>query len=266
MGNLLPDTLDFWDSAPGSTPAQLSFGPVGSSPGTAPVWRLSFSGDLQEANRRLDQAEALLVESDRVLDRIPESAERMVGAARPAAGGGLEFGIVSGEPLTPAESGLMAEIAWLNSGATRLSFEIEAGTAEERLNIFENFKNSLNQLLQQITNFAWVETNLSRRILARTAVSWTGDTNTIWLQAGSPEEFDLHLRALSLALASRKLLLRMLIISGKTAARLSVLIAAPGGAALALPLAWKFVRQTLDEIQSVRELSNLQEKDLWQTS
>jgi hypothetical protein len=247
VGNLLPDSLDFWDAAPGSPPAQISFSAGETSPSTASIWRLSFTGDLQEADQRLDRAAELLAESDLALDRIPAGIERMVQIARPA-GGGIEFGVPDEGLLAPSEANLMAEIAWLNTGMGALSFEVEAGTAEDRLNTFENFKDSLNQLIHQITNFAWVETTLNGRMLARTAVSWTGDANTIWLQAGNPEEFNLHLRALSLALVSR------------------VLIAAPGGAALALPLAWKFVRQTLDEIQSVRDLSNSQEKDTWQTS
>jgi hypothetical protein len=79
-------------------------------------------------------------------------------------------------------------------------------------------------------------------------VDWTGDMNTAWKPAISPEERILHQRSLALALKSRIALLRIIMTTAQGAAKIAALIAAPGGALLALPAAWKYVQQLLSAV------------------
>jgi hypothetical protein len=84
-------------------------------------------------------------------------------------------------------------------------------------------------------------------LLGQTTVSWSGDVNTVWRVGLSPEDVKLHQRTLALALQSRDTLLQILVMATQFAVKLSVLLAMPGGAILALPAAWKFINQVLAE-------------------
>ena len=91
-------------------------------------------------------------------------------------------------------------------------------------------------------------------MLARTVVGWTGDLDTLWEQYLRPEQIDLHRRSLNLAITSRAAMLRTFIVTTQGAAKLSILLATPGGAILALPAAWKYVNQILAELEKIRDL------------
>ncbi|MEJ2267272.1 MAG: hypothetical protein P8X95_27830 [Anaerolineales bacterium] len=49
-------------------------------------------------------------------------------------------------------------------------------------------------------------------------------------------------------------MLRTFIVTTQGAAKLSILLATPGGAILALPAAWKYVNQILAELEKIRDL------------
>lgn len=88
--------------------------------------------------------------------------------------------------------------------------------------------------------------------MARTSVNWTGDAKTVWGAPVTLAESDLHRCSLRLAVVSRASLMRMLVVVTQGAAKISVLIATPGGAVLALPAAWKYVKRLLREIETYR--------------
>jgi hypothetical protein len=66
---------------------------------------------------------------------------------------------------------------------------------------------------------------------------------------------DLHLQALRLAVRSRLLRLQLFATVTGGAARLSLLLASPAGAWLALPAAWKYVTEILNQIQTYQTLT-----------
>jgi hypothetical protein len=96
-----------------------------------------------------------------------------------------------------------------------------------------------------------VETRAEGRLLARTIVGWGGDAGTAWAVPFDPAAATLHGRTLALALAARATLLRRLALAARGAATLGALLA-PGGALLALPAAWRFIGEVVDEVAAAR--------------
>jgi hypothetical protein len=97
------------------------------------------------------------------------------------------------------------------------------------------------------TRVNWVESEMEGRFLGRTAASWTGDMDTVWPEDVRPDQAALHQRALTLALASRDTMIRTVIIVASCAAKLSMAMATPGGAILALPAVWDFINRVMAE-------------------
>jgi hypothetical protein len=92
-------------------------------------------------------------------------------------------------------------------------------------------------------------------LLARTAVGWSGDSDTIWASGINPQQSELHRRALNTAVRSKLLRVRIFSTVGSGAAKLAVLFTTPAGAVLALPAAWKFVTEILQQIKDYQKLS-----------
>ncbi len=59
-----------------------------------------------------------------------------------------------------------------------------------------------------------------------------------------------------MAISSRNTLIRTFVAVTQGAVKLSALITTPGGAILALPVAWKYVNQILSEINAYKELAS----------
>ncbi len=113
----------------------------------------------------------------------------------------------------------------------------------------------VEQVRRFVGHYAWVETRTQGQLLGQTAVSWTGDANTVWQEGLDPAQMALHQRTLTLALASRDTVIRTFILVASGAARLSVLLATPGGAILALRAAWKFVKQVQAELERHQQIT-----------
>ena len=83
---------------------------------------------------------------------------------------------------------------------------------------------SVERLLQLVVHNAWVETHVQEYLVARTAVGWTGDLQTVWYEQVSAAHAAFHQRALALALASRETLLRTVALAARGALTLSILL------------------------------------------
>jgi hypothetical protein len=119
----------------------------------------------------------------------------------------------------------------------------------------ERFQKNTRGVLEGVQHLASVETRMEGGLLARTLVDWTGDQVTAWESALTPEQHSLHERSLAIALRSRFAMIKMVSIAAQGAAKIATLIAAPGGALLALPVAWKYLEKILSltaETQSTR--------------
>jgi hypothetical protein len=255
----LPGIFGLWRIGPEGDAAGLSYGLDAGEPEDTPIWRLTLPAQRQEADATLAELEALLRSSEEALEKIPERLDRMVQASRLAGSGGLSFDQGSLPALPEPEAELLASLLVLNQPFGGLSFEVPGESVEVRngklAEAFRAFEGSMERLIRQVTHFAWVETEVGEVMIARSIVSWNGDANTAWGHGLGGGLYQRHRRSLAQALASRNLLLHALVTTAQSAAKLGVLLATPGGALLALPLAWKFVNQVLADVEKIRGLN-----------
>ena len=237
-----------------SAPQGMAFGLAAASPPGVPVWRFDLPADQQAAATRLDQAERQLQASQAILESTPQRAAALVGRLQAESRAEVSFRAAY-QPLAQPEAELAGMLSTLRPAPLPASFSLEQPAAGAWDEARDRFRQDTARLLRLVSQLAWVETYLQGRLLARTALGWTGGLETLWGQGARQDQASLHARSLALALASRNTLVRMLFLTVRSAAKISALLAVPGGALLALPAAWKFVRQTLDEIEKIQELS-----------
>lgn len=247
----LPPAFRHWQTEPfpeaapdGSVAYALPASPIPSTP----VWQLDLSAETPLAQRQLEQVELQLAQTQRALETISPRLDQFIQQTRNNTNEGISFGAGSARALPEAESELLA---WLQDvqqapQSFALGEQIFSSTGQMSIRV----EKSLEGLLQQVLHLAWVETRLEGRLLARTVVGWNGQADTIWGAQLLPNEYTLHHRSLRLAVASRVALLRLVLSVVQSALKLSLLLASPGGAALALPAAWTYVQRILAEIEN----------------
>ncbi|MEO0870139.1 MAG: hypothetical protein AAFY17_17255, partial [Cyanobacteria bacterium J06642_11] len=111
----------------------------------------------------------------------------------------------------------------------------------------EQFQASTHRVLTVVANYAWVETQIQGKTVARTSVGWMGDFNSIWVDGVSVEQQQLHMRSLTLTLKSRNTLIENFTMAVQLALKVSFAMSLPGGAVVALPAVWQFINQVVSE-------------------
>lgn len=244
--NNLPPVFQHWQPAPQAR-GDISFEAAAQQ---VSLWSLDLPADPEAAAATLTQAEAQLQATQALLDEAPARLEAF--AARLQSGAEVHFDLEStGEaPLNAAEATLLPWIDALQPG--QISFGGEELSRGDIGATISQLRQTVDDLLGQVLYLARVETRLQGALLASSLVDWTGDMDTAWGEAVSAEERSLHQRSLALALKARIALLRVILTTTQGAAKISALIAAPGGALLALPAAWKYVQQLLAAISEAQ--------------
>ena len=149
---------------------------------------------------------------------------------------------------------LLAQAQALEQGRP-VSFGVEGFASEAWEKARDEFEAFLGQLQREVLNLAWVETSAGTLLLARTVVGWSGDSDTLWAGDATPEQKQLHRRALATAVKSRLLRLRIFSTVTSGAAKLALLFTTPAGAVLALPAAWKYVNEILQQVKTYQTVS-----------
>lgn len=222
----------------------------------APVWKVSLPADEAEAEQALAEAEAQIAAAEAALNEVPARFDAITSAqprGEQVSFDVASFGVQADSPEA-AMFALLEHAQALEQGRT-VSFgvsDVASAAWEQAKAQFEAF---VGQLQREVFHFAWVETNVDNQLLARTMVGWSGDSDTIWLEDASAEQRSAHRRALRVAVKSRALRLRMFVTVTGGAAKLSVLLTTPAGAVLALPAAWKYVTEILQQIKSYQTLA-----------
>jgi hypothetical protein len=244
----LPSVFQHWQPAPPAS-GDVSFEAVTLSEQVA-LWSLDLPADPEAAAAALAQAEAQLQATQALLDEAPARLEAL--SARLQSGAEAQFGLEStgGAPIGAAEAALLPWIDALQPG--QVSFSGEELSRNDVSGAIAQLRQTVEGLLGQVLHLARVETRQQGALLASSLVDWTGDLGTTWGEAASAEERGLHQRSLALALKSRIALLRIIMTTTQGAAKIAALIAAPGGALLALPAAWKYVGQLLAAISEAQ--------------
>ncbi len=184
-----------------------------------------------------------------VLDAIPERIDRVAAQRLNTNENLTSYGVVP-EALPGPESELLRMLGVIEAREVPQSFDSSKPGSGELNLVGKQFQTAFERLLRLFSHFAWVDTLVLGQLIGRTEVGWTGNMNTTWSERLDKTQMDLHRRNLETALVSRNTSLRAMTLSVQTAAKLSVLLATPGGAILALPVAWKFVNQIMIQSQS----------------
>lgn len=255
--DLIQAVFGRWQFSPLDEQPGISFDLEGAPEEQVPVWHSDFSIDPVEADAQLAEMEGILHLSSAALDDVPARIDALVIRAQQMATAGVSFSPAALEALPDPEAAALDLIQTINMPAAGLSFS-PGGEEQGKLQAaFDEFRSDLDQLLRLVTNFAWVETQLDGSVVGHSVVSWTGDLDTSWKTALKAEVHQLHKRSLNHALATRNLALHAVTVTVKSAAKLAVLLATPGGAFLALPVAWKFVKQILADVQQYKQLTKI---------
>lgn len=241
-----PEVLGLWTPQPLSPGDAVSFAAVPKATDQGPVWRASYPPDPDQAARLLDEAEEKLEASRAALAASPARLDAYV-ARGPA---GVAFGLPTGDAVAgQPESDLALLLVDMQRGAPAVDFGLGdqlAARWEEAVQAFEGF---MEQVQQIMGHYAWVETRLGGRLVGQTAVTWTGDVDSVLLDRLASDQLGLHQRTLRLALESRRTMLRTSSLVLTYAVKLSVLLATPGGIALAIPAVLRFIHQMRMEIE-----------------
>ena len=245
-----------WEASP-ARPASVSFEagapPAEEPPENASVWRVNLPEDPAAVRAALDQARAQVDAAQRALAQVPARFDEFVKRAGPPAGESVSFAAPS-EPVFASGSPEAELFALMGEAAKAESAQASFGIGEAASEAWESAKAEFNELAEQVNReflrFAWVETTQGGRLLARTTVGWSGDTDSVWHPDITPEQTRAHGQSLNLALNTRLARLRLFTSVTAGAAKLSALLAAtPAGAVMALPLAWKYVQQALAQVR-----------------
>lgn len=204
----------------------------------APLWRVSLPADAVAAAAELAEAEGELARQAAAVAAAPVRLRAL--AVR---GGAASFGATAGpearlQGLIGASAGRAG--ASLSTGGDGQG-ELQA--AQERFGAF------VQQVQDAVGNLAVVETRLEGRLVARSSVSWTGDLRALLGAGLAVAELELHRRSLGLATATRVALLRMFAVVMRGAAIVAVMASSPAGVVYALPAAWRFVDDILQEVR-----------------
>jgi len=238
----LPTIFQNWQSLP--VRAGVSFDTAGEAEEPASRWSLDLPADPSAAAETMTQAEAQLRAAQAALEAAPQRLEEFVSRMQ---SGEVDFAVGAaagdGGGAPPAEAVLLPFLDSLQPGRASFGLRDEVGELVER------FQENTRGLLDGVQHLASVETRMEGELLARTLVDWTGDQVTAWEVALTPEQRSLHERSLAMALASRFAMIRMVSIAAQGAAKIATLIAAPGGALLALPAAWKYLNMLMSQMQ-----------------
>jgi len=273
IGEDLGDPLGLWTPVDTQSESAVSFDLPSGAPSPQPeqpVYRVSIAAesDLVAAEREFAFQEARMSALGRALGLVPGKLSSIVGSARSdqqissTEAVAFEIGDVSARDAVEAELlSLITEADQVGTTSESTTGMVDFGMGEMLSPALESAKVQFNQLMDQVNrevfHFAWVETVVLGRLLARTTVDWSGDADTIWAADIMPEHVSLHHRALKFAVKSRALKMQMVLTITGGATTISAMMTNPSAALLALPGVCQYVTRVLAQVREYRELATI---------
>ncbi len=240
------DLLGLWTSVPAPPLEAVAFDTLDQPAETAQIWRADYPADPDQASAVLEDAQRTLAAAERALDEVPARLDLYL--MRERLGVSYELPAPEAQPAQ-AEDDLSLLLAEMRGAVPAVSFEAEGRFTGRWDEAFQVFQSLSERLKQMAAHYAWVETRVDGRLIGQTAVGWTGDVDTIFQSALDPDQMRLHEQTLQLALASRQTLLRTSTLILANAAKISALLATPGGIVLAIPAVLRFINQVRLELK-----------------
>jgi len=147
-------------------------------------------------------------------------------------------------PADPAADELAALIASADDPNADLQFSSDADSGLFA-GLQAEFAEFTRTLWRELTHLAIVETRGDRGAL-RTSIGWTGDTTCEIAGTVDPARAHAHAVAVTVAVAGFTRRLRLLTTLATAAGKIAAMVATPGGALAALPVAYKCTRDLYD--------------------
>ncbi len=243
QGGIIPGALDLWQAEPLE-------GVLSDRDEPTTVWRVDLPSALNQTSTVLSQPARTLRLAEAALPLAEDRLERFTSQRTQ----GVE--LFDGQALSPqadlsasAERQLDARLGWLDMEASEArSFGASEQYAELKL-LAESAQGFLEGLRRSLTNFAWVETTVEGRVIARSQVAWQGDFKSGWVSGVNPRKRQQHLAALRIAIETRQIWIRIGLITASGATRLSTSLASGLGSIFAIPFTLAFIRDVLAEYQ-----------------
>jgi hypothetical protein len=264
LSETTPDVFGVWETKPTLDESAVSFGVPGEEAGEdVAVWSVNLSPDLELSNRQMDAGLAQVATSKQGLLAAQQKINNLVAHKR--AENDISFSASEAPPLPPlsvADEELMRMLGRFKEARDEeVSFGFLDNLVKKVQNIVpddqeEKFRAAMERLTAGLVYYAAVETRINNALLARTQISWTADSKTIWQGGAEAGQYALHTKTLNLAIESRNALMRTFGLTAQAAVKLTTLFALPGGAVLALPTAWKYINEIVAEVgkyQSLRQ-------------
>lgn len=171
----------------------------------------------------------------------------LAAAADHAAGGGLSFDA----PVAPEVASLADLIAGARAADDEAALQFSVGDGG---GLFGDLRREFNEFVagvwRDLTHLAIVDTAAGERVACHTRIGWTGDT-LHFVAPGTPRERVLaHEAAVRAAVAASVGRVRLLVTIAAAAGKIAAMIATPGAAVMALPVAYKCVRDLYEQWRS----------------
>jgi hypothetical protein len=248
----LPQVIQFWDLPDTPHRQVVSFDLSPSQESELVTWRMDLPGSLASAGKMLEQSEQQILVSERAIENIPIQIDALANQLINQNLGDLSFQFAD---VSSAEGELIDLLNLASPDIARVNFDVASRSSSNWQEANKLFESSLDRLNRLFTQFAAVETSMQGRLIGHTVVSWSGKYLTSWQIDVDTNSMSLHQRSLRVAMASRRLFLNMFSASAVSAAKLSALLAIPGGALLTIPAIWKFVTRIISEIEKYQNLT-----------
>ena len=234
------DLLNLWTPILAAPGGAVAFD-LGGEPAPT-IWRVSLPADPAAALAQIGAAEERIDQLERTLPAALAELERQLHD--------WEVNLAPSLAGLPSEQRLdeLLASAGLAGPETLPAFATGAAMSFNVLDrLSREFQNALEWIRRTLLHYAWVETVIDGRLLARTIVSWAGSISSCWQQGLDAATVALHARSVAIAKRSRDNLIRLITETTQLAVNLAAILAMPGGAILALPTAWKLLKRILAE-------------------
>jgi len=249
------DELGVWQPLARVEPRDLALESAVPHEDEVNLWQVALPADRIAAMRTLALAEARLVVSQNAL---PFAAARLTAFA--VAGGPPPLHATGLPPgMEQPELELASWLAISHSAASFGSWERPHQPIDDLLALpafvqtAEKTEAFFDKVRAAVRNFALIDTRLADARAALTVVGWTGAMRTAWSSGLAVDDARQHVRAVSLALRTRDAWVRLALTILRGAVQLAVLF--PANPVLALPSAYRFIRQIIDQVQALPELA-----------
>jgi hypothetical protein len=179
---------------------------------------------------------------------LPDFAafEARVDAVLAAAAGHAAGGLSFDAPVAPEVASLADLIACARAAddEASLHFSASGGLLGDLRREFNEFT---ARIWRELTHLAVVDSVAGERVECHTRIGWTGDT-IHFVATGTPRERVLaHDAAVRAAVTASVGRVRLLVMIAAAAGKITAMIATPGAAVMALPVAYKCVRDLYEQ-------------------